>query len=532
MYNLDFLNEGEIFPPLEEAKRIGSYYDYDLLFDGNSYAVEERHYKQTLNNLNRIAILLGWTESYIGIEYNYYKLITTKTADFVCGEYPDILASNVNEEIRKKEQAVIDKILRQTKFYEKQYDAFIDVSKYGNSYLRIYNRESLGNFSIQSPAMLIRVVDEEDQYYIKNYVVAWFIENGKKLKVQIHDKNGYFERTYDCRPILETDVIDHYAQFESANVNNSKSSLYTLIRDRWTGEIFRYVGVKLGKFTETRKNLPFNDFAIVELSNVKNSEKTYGVSDYSAIESVIANIQRTMTQVQMLFDKYTTPTAYGAPEIVENVGAESVFEIGRFWGIPPDGTIPAFLEPDLTKLQQYFTQLQFNIDRLKELSEMGAVISSDVSVSNISTETMKAQFTAALKKAERLTTRNEDAIRHTIHLISMIGYDMKVPEDDIVIKWYDGLPNDEQKDVNIASSMIQAGLSSRKEQYINRFNHTDEQWEDMWTQLNDENTMISSISSIFNPPAPDNSNNSNSDDNTENDEENGTQDGNTDESEE
>ena len=62
MTNLEFLKAGQIFPPLSEAKRIGACADYDLMFDGNTYAVEEKHFKETLKNLNKLATLLGWTD--------------------------------------------------------------------------------------------------------------------------------------------------------------------------------------------------------------------------------------------------------------------------------------------------------------------------------------------------------------------------------------------------------------------------------------------------------------------------------------
>ena len=505
MTNLDFLKAGQIFPPLDEAKRIGACADYDLMYDGNTYAVEERHFKETLKNLNKLALLLGWTESYVAVEYNYFKLCSKKTADFVCGEIPDITVSNKDDAVREREQAVIDEIRKTAKFDLKHYDAWLDVSKYGESYLRVYSRNGKNTFTLQHPAMIIRIVDEEDDYEVKNYVVAWITDNASVLKVQIHSKGSYIQREYSITPAL---VADLYGQrrYESANANNRKSDMFTLLRDKYTDEVFRCNAYKIKEqIGEDKKVLTcLDDFAIVPLSGIQDAAREHGVSDYDDFDSIVASIQRTMAQVQMVFDKYTTPTAYCAEEALRYMDerGESVLEIGKAFVVPDGGTPPGFLEPDLTKLEYYFRQLEFNVGRIEELSEMGAALNCDTSGGNIAVETMKATYTSALKKAERLTTKNTDNVKRLLHLISMVGYDCAVPVEDIQITWYDGLPNDEEKDVRVATMKVQGGFTSRKDEYINRFNQTEQAFDDMWTQLlQEENDMNSTraVGGMFNP---------------------------------
>ena len=505
MTNLDFLKAGQIFPPLSEAKRIGACADYDLMFDGNTYAVEEKHFKETLKNLNKLATLLGWTDSYVAVEYNYFKLCSKKTADFICGEIPDITASNEDDAVRQREQAVLNEIRKAAKFDRKHYDAWLDVSKYGESYLRIYSRNGKNTFTLQHPAMIIRVIDEEDDYEVKNYVVAWLSDNATVLKVQIHDKGFYIQREYSIAPALVADLATQ-RRYESANVNNKKSDIFTLLRDRYTDEVFRCTAYKIKEqLGEDKKyETHLDDFAIVPLAGIQDAAREHGVSDYDDFDSIVASMQRTMTQVQMVFDKYTTPTAYCAEEALKYMEdrGESVLEIGRAFTVPEGGTVPGFLEPDLTKLEYYFRQLEFNVARIKELSEMGAALNCETSGGNIAVETMKATYTSALKKAERLTTKNTDEIKRLLHLISMVGYDCVVPVDDIQITWYDGLPNDEEKDVSIATMKVQGGFTSRKAEYTNRFNGTEEGFDDMWTQLLQEESDMNSVRAVggmFNP---------------------------------
>jgi hypothetical protein len=232
-----------------------------------------------------------------------------------------------------------------------------------------------------------------------------------------------------------------------------------------------------------------------------NSDNTHGISDYVTIDSIVSQMQATMTEVQLIFDKFTVPTFYGSSSLTTYDGEEHVFEIGTFLGIPDGGTVPGVLEPDINKLQQYFTQLQFNVERIKELSEMGAALTNDTQLSNVSTETMKSIYSSALKKAERLTTRNTDAVKKLFHLLATdSGVD--IAEDEITVTWYDGLPNDEEKDTRVASAKVQGGLSNRKEEYINRFNHTETEFDDMWTQWLSEQSDVNTVSSVgntFNP---------------------------------
>ena len=506
MTNLDFLNKGQIFPPLSEAKRIGACADYDLMFDGNTYAVEERHFKETLRNLNKLARLLGWTDSYVAVEYNYFKLLSKKTADFVCGEIPDITANNADEKLMAKEQETLDLIRTSTNFDLKHYDAWLDVSKYGEEYFRVYTRDKKNTFTLQCPAMIIRVMDEEDDYEVKNYVVAWLSDNCKVLKVQIHFKGYYIARSYSLTPCIGGEPFANQRRYESAAVVNDKSDLYTLVRDRHTEEIFRcsFFKIKDQLAADERIETHLDDFAIVPITGIMDAERNHGISDYDDISSIVSQMQRTMTQVQLIFDKYTTPTM-GVPvealnECVEN--GENIVEIGRAIGIPEGGVMPQFIEPDLTRLEMYFRQLEFSIARIKELSEMGAAFNADSSVGNVAVETMKATYTSALKKAERLTTKNTDNIKRLLHLISLVGYDCAVPVEDISITWYDGLPNDEEKDVRVATMKVQGGLTSRKTEFKNRFNGTEEGFDSVWEQLLQEESDMNSVRAVggmYNP---------------------------------
>lgn len=506
MTDLSFLQEGALFPPIGEAKRIGSYQEYKLMFDGNTHAAETRHFRQTLDNINRLALLLGWSDSYVSVELNYFKFIAKKTADFVCGEWPDvrITGKKGEEEAQKKKQETLDAIRKETRFDVKHYDAWIDVSMYGECPLRIYKKEDgKYTFTLIDPENFYKIVDPEDPYNVTHYVITSVGLEDKKpiLTAQIHERGKYTVRKFVCEPFTgcPAELANQY-RYKPGPVNGSKSNLYTMICDRWTDEIFRYRPIRIKKEI-TKDPAPvdtgLDDFAIIELKNILTSDKLYCASDFDDIDSLVAEQHRILAEIQLIFDKFTAPTGYGDSEMAEfdpTVG-ESFFEIGKFFGIPSGGVVPGYVQPDITRLQQYFTALD-NLDKkMKVLSEMGGVLSFDGVPSGIAVETMKSMYVSELKKAERLTTKNTAEIVKLFSLMSA-SYGEFIPEEEISITWYDGLPNSEQADVNISAAKVQSDLISRKSELMTRYNMTEEEAEAELEQILQEKSDFATYSTM------------------------------------
>ncbi len=478
MTDLNFLSVGKLFPPIEEAKRIGAYTEYDLLFDGNSHAVEAKHFRETLKNLNTLAMKMGWTESYLSIEMNYFRFISKKTMDFVCGEYPDITAGDGKNDL-------IDEIRRETAFDKKHNDAWLSVSRYGLCPLRIYRDGEHDTFTLVNPKNYYKIVSPEDPYKVTHYVIT-NLSYDERLKnvvltAQIHEKGKFTVRTFLCKTVagvLASQV--NGLRYKTLPMDRAdKTSLYTLICDNLTDEIFRYSPVEIIKeLTVDPKPVEtgLDDFAVLELSNIADSDGIYAVSDYEDVESVIAMMQRIMTEVQLIFDKFTVPTGYGDIEMAsfDKTVGENFFEIGKWYGIPQGGVVPGYIQPEITRLEVYFRALERLESMLRTLSEMGGVVTAGNVPSGIAVETMKSLYTSELKKAERLTTRNTDTIVKIFSLLSK-SRGKQIPETDIKITWYDGLPNSEQTDANISTTKLGGNLSSIREELRTRFNKSEEE---------------------------------------------------------
>lgn len=509
MTDLSFLSIGKAFPPIEEAKRIAECTENELLFEGNSHAAETKHFRETLSNLNKLALKLGWTDSYLAVELNFFKFMSKKTMDFVCGEYPDITVSGDNRKSKGEKspkQKVIDEIRKNTQFDEKHGDTWIKVPMYGSCPWRIYRDGEHDTFTLVQPQNFFKIVSPEDPYKVTQYVITNLAYDEKVKKVvltaQIHEKGQFTTRQFYCKPFsgFPAGKINGLRYVQQAMYNTEKANIYTLILDRLTDEIFRWSPVTIEQeITKNPVPTPTNldDFAIIEINNIKKSDGVYSACDYADVESIVAAQQRVLTEVQLIFDKYTVPTGYGDSDMLafdEHVG-ENFFEIGKWYGIPRDGVVPGFIQPDISRLEVYFRKLEYLDKQLQILSEFGGVMGAGTVPNGIAIETMKSMYTSELKKAERLTTRNTDKVKKLFSLLSK-SYGAAIPEDEISVTWYDGLPNSEQADITISEMKIRNHLTSRREELRTRYNKTEEEIDDIMEEAMQEQSDFSTYNAV------------------------------------
>lgn len=506
MTDLSFLDIGKAFPPIEEAKRIAECMENELLFEGNSHAAETKHFRETLSNLNKLALKLGWTDSYLAIELNFFKFMSKKTMDFVCGEYPDITVSKNKRKGKNPKQEIIDQIRKDTQFDEKHGDTWIKVPMYGSCPWRIYRDGDRDTFTLVNPQNFFKVVSPEDPYKVTHYVITNLVYDEKVKRViltaQIHEKGKYATRQFACKPFagFPAGKINGMRYVQQPMYNTQKANIYTLILDRLTDEIFRWSPVVIEQeITKDPKPVEtgLDDFAIIEITNIKKVDGVYSSCDYADVESIVAAQQRVLTEVQLIFDKYTVPTGYGDSGMIsedENVG-ENFFEIGKFYGIPQGGVTPGYIQPDISRLEVYFRKLEYLDKQLQILSEFGGVMGAGTVPSGIAVDTMKSMYTSELKKAERLTTRNTDKVKKLFSLLSK-SYGRVIPEDEISVTWYDGLPNSEEADITISEMKIRNQLTSRREELRTRYNKTEEEIDDIMEEVMQEQSDFSTYNAM------------------------------------
>ena len=101
LYNLEWLNAGEVFPPICEEPRIIRYQQNAALFDGDHFGDPSMRSRVGVQELpvsvfrkcaDKISRIIGNFEEVVSfpVLLNYQRLMSLKMADLVCGERPTV----------------------------------------------------------------------------------------------------------------------------------------------------------------------------------------------------------------------------------------------------------------------------------------------------------------------------------------------------------------------------------------------------------------------------------------------------------
>ena len=216
LYNLEWLEPGKMFPPPIELPRISRYRQNARLFDGDHFADPQFRSRNPLEQYDepinlylkcaeRISKVVGNFDDIISfpVLLNYQRLLTLKTADLVCGEYPSITG------VDSDENATLKEVRDNTEFDAKLYATVIDISRYGDAIWRMYkNEDGYLDFTCWDPCEWFPVVAQDGTLRIKHHCLCWRVNTSEdplnpnwELHVQIHctDKNlvgAYEHRCY------------------------------------------------------------------------------------------------------------------------------------------------------------------------------------------------------------------------------------------------------------------------------------------------------------------------------------------------
>lgn len=424
LYDLSFLDIGQKFPPKCECERLELYHKNKLLFEGE----HEEVYKTQFRRIQRIIGNFNDVISYAVIA-NYHKLITKKTIDLLLGEPPNIKSSSSES---KDEQSSIDNIIENTSLFKKLTMCGYDVSRFGDGCLIVYKDKDTGagQIDVTQPSMWFKVVDPMNIQRVLFQVLAFVNEEMTELKVQIHGKGKYEERT------LKMDGGEIKAVISSGNM------------------------VTTG----------LTDFAVIPISNLLTSDKCYGQNDYSDLDSIISEIEVRCSQIAKVLDKHSDPTLEAPESACEydpNTG-ELVFKIGNtiLKGSKEDPD-SKYLVWD-GQMEANFKYLELLINNLYIISEMGSAVFGDMT-KNIgqvpSGSALKRLMISPLAKVNRIRQSFDPEVKKAIKLASQLGGKniKNLSDSKINITWNDGLPADPLEEANIAD--IRTGRKPTQSQF-------------------------------------------------------------------
>lgn len=474
LYDLNWLKEGQIFPPQSEIERLSSYRDSRELFKGNTEVVLA-NYQQRIND---VAAKLDLNTTF-KTDVNYHRLLTVKTADLVCGEMPDISIANGTD---------IKELCRVTKLKKKLYEAVCDVSRLGDSIARVYYKESTHkyDFVIMEPDKWFPIVNRENVKEPIAHCLAWTEETPDSskynpkyvLKVQIHEVGRYINRVYELKnPVQNTPFILNNPISQSPQHTRTVNIKTFTIGKEITPQGTAYVPTGL------KKN------AIIMLQNLTMPESIYGYNDYDPITSLVAELEVRLMLENAVLDKHTAPTIYADDK---NFGMNPItkqmeFATGKGVIVEKDGTVPGYMVWDAS-LQANHEMIKTLKELLYSITEMGAVINDDAFGASQGYEALMTRLTSARMKARRISDNLTDSVSDLIELLSTRGYDGQVKAEDISIVWNDGIPDTELQNIDIATKKL--SLFPIKDILMTHFGTSEEKADELIDMLMEERAAL------------------------------------------
>lgn len=444
LYNDEWLNPGQQFPPQCELDRINRYYQNTQLFDGDHFADPVfRTYGHTVvpsieeykRCAARISQVIGNFEDVVSFPtlLNYQRLMTLKMADLVCGEYPNISGAT------PKENAALRDVRDATDFDAKLYATVLDLSRFGDAIWRVYKeQDGRRNFTCWDPGQWFPIVRQDGTNSIKAHYLCW-LEN----RSEDSTKPQWFlvVQKHSC----EQGKVGNYIQEEYKMCSEGKT-----IKERVSS-----------------KTVPtgLNICGVFHLKAFSVTNTVYGYDDYLPLDSLLAEIMARVGQISGILDKHADPSITG-PASMLKVDPETgsyYLKTGNFYAVSPGEEQPKYMTWD-GQLSSAFKQLEFLVNQLYILSEMGAALlgGQDGSSQAISGAAMRFKMVNPLAKARRISNSLTRPVRQLFSLLSSSAEieesefteaeDLKlpIPYRRISVFWADGLPDDPRENIENA----------------------------------------------------------------------------------
>ena len=411
--DLAWLEPGKAFPPVAEEARL-------LVYEQNEAFFLSRHAEVWQASFERLARQISRSAKPIDAVFNYHQLLTKKTADFICGEPPEL---EIAESNTANTTDGLDAILRKQRFFAKLYELFIDVSRFGNGIAKIVDTR----LSVVAPRHWFPIVDPADLKEITQHVIAY--------------------------PIMpDDDGIPTQLYVEIHSLGTVEIRQHSLIAKRSTGDASKAKGLEIGNMLEAPRTetTRLEGFAVLPLTNVTHSSSIYGLDDYSIINSLIEKLIWRLHCADIILDKHSEPSMSGPSSALEWDNREGgyIIHVGNFF--KRDG----LQDPEMSyitwngNLESNFKEIDLLLNQIYVLTEMGAAFMEGNSAGGSSSGTaLKLRLVSPRIKAQRLVGLNDATVRDMIAAVASAN-GLHFNPDDLQLSWQDGLPSDPVEDAN------------------------------------------------------------------------------------
>lgn len=488
LYNFNWLAPGKMFPPEREQSRITRYMQNARLFDGDHFADPRfrTHDAITCDGVSlyqrcadRISQIIGNFDDIVSFPtlLNYQRLMSLKMADLVCGEYPTISGAT------KDENETIRELRDRTDFDAKMYSSVLDISRYGDAIWRLYkDQDGNLNFTCWDPAQWYPIVAQDGTNSIVYHCLCW----RENRSTDLSQPDWYLHvQIHACTPA-------GYGQYEQREYKMADNGQIIL-------DLLSSATVQTG----------LDRCAVQHLRAFATTNSVYGYDDYMPLDSILAEIMARVGQISGILDKHADPNITGPVSMLtlDPKSGEYHLNTGKFYAVSPGEEQPRYMTWD-GQLTSAFKQLEFLINQLYILSEMGAALlgGQDGSGQAISGTAMRFKMVNPLAKARRISNALTRPVRQLFSSLSSFNGDTQIPYSNISVFWSDGLPDDPRENVEtckLATGAIKLmPLEKAIMEYFGRSNEEARQWIKMIEDETRESMLLTQQVEDPNHPGP------------------------------
>lgn len=385
----NFIRKGEAFPPASETQRFIKYAKNEKLFLGQHQLVFQRW---------------AHTEGFEGLNVvvNWPKRLSLLWADMLFGQEPQLHSDNDD---------VVQSLLASNDFFNKTYEASLDVSRYGVGILKARLDKGKAIVETVSPHIWYPVFNPMNTKEYIAHVLAWTYKvntkDGEKsfLNVEMHEKGTITYRKYEMQ---------------------DNTTVHSLVE-------------------ETVEKTGVDAFLVFPVSNITTSDNPFGIDDYADVMPLLEELEMRLTQVGRILNKHADPSMYGdesALEYDEVSGSYVIRGGGSFFPVSEGGKEPAYLTWD--------GKLEDNFKAVDQLMEQFFVVTntSPASFGQLkgglaeSGSALKRLLMATIMKANRLKVRWANTLTQVVEASGELQGDSI---SSIVVEWKESLPEDESE---------------------------------------------------------------------------------------
>jgi hypothetical protein len=406
-YDLDFLEPGHKWRPVEDSLRIDRYVFAQLQFELIPEDFMQQLFPSGLLVFGDFRKFADCTRV-----LGYPRLLTLKTVDMVIGQPPMISA-----EANRDDTQFIRDIESYSQLIEAVKQCIIDYSRFGVGLLRVFkDHKDKAQITTWNPKEWVPVFYDDGTNRIRYNVIGWKFRD--RLTVQIHDTEdgSYEEREYS---LLSDDTISNLIDSKTYNKNTGKKLLYAII-------------------------------------NTPTSTNPLGSSDYEIINALLQKAIERLLAILRVLDEHADPSMIGPYSLLESTEkGEKVFKTSKYYAVGDNEKEPQYLVWD-ANLESSFKAFEELCKQIFTLSEMGeAFLGASGGTGNVVSGTaMRFKMISPLEKARRIVNSFTRPMQEIISAMLAIN-NKEIDAKDINIAWRDPLPKDPREVAELAK--LEAG---------------------------------------------------------------------------